>query len=60
MADTVDTVSVTIRLPRDVWRTLKVEAARQDKSAAALIRDGLTASAARIRAKEGEHAAPAA
>jgi plasmid stability protein len=43
-------------LPRDVWRTLKIEAARQDKSAAALIRDGLAASALKIREREAERA----
>jgi plasmid stability protein len=39
--DTVDTTAVTLRLPEEMWRGIRVQAAREGKSAAQWCRESL-------------------
>jgi predicted HicB family RNase H-like nuclease len=53
MADTDDTVAVTLRLPAEQWREIRIEAAREGKSAAQWTREALSLVLERVK---GSHA----
>jgi len=53
MADTADTVAVTLRLPRETWAEIRVEAAKEGKSAAQWCRESLGLVLTKVKEIEG-------